>query len=165
MLPALSMAPKRKELYSRSSLQCKLSCIVTDLMVYEIVVVVLFNSVKSLSRVWLIVTPWTAACQASLAITQSHVHSIGDANQPSHPLLFPSLPAFNLSQHQGFFPMSQFFTSGDQSIGVSASTSLLPMNIQEWSPLGWTGWISLQTKGLSRVFSNTTVQRHQFFST
>ena len=65
----------------------------------------------------------------------------------------------------GSFPMSQFFTSGGQSIGVSASTSVLPMNIQDWSPLGWTSWISLQSKGLSRVFSNTTVQKHQFFST
>ena len=64
----------------------------------------------------------------------------------------------------GSFPMSQFFTSGGQSIGVSASTSVLPMNTQDWSPLGWTGWISLQSKGLSRVFSNTTVQKHQFFN-
>ena len=64
----------------------------------------------------------------------------------------------------GSFPMSQFFTSSGQSIGVSASTSVLPVNIQDWSPLGWTGWISLQFKGLSRVFSNTTVQKHQFFS-
>ena len=63
----------------------------------------------------------------------------------------------------GSFTMSQFFTSGGQSIAVSASASVLPMNIQDWSPLGWTGWISLQSKGLSRVFSNTTVQRHQFF--
>ena len=62
----------------------------------------------------------------------------------------------------GSFPMSQFFASGGQSIGVSASTSVLPMNIQDWSPLGWTGWISLQSKGFSRVFSNTTVQKHQF---
>ena len=59
--------------------------------------------------------------------------------------------------------MSHFFASGGQSIGVSASTSVLPMNIQDWSPLGWTGWISLQSKGLSRVFSNTTAQKHQFF--
>ena len=66
---------------------------------------------------------------------------------------FPSL---------GSFPMNQFFTSGGQSIGVSATTSVLPMNTQNWSPLGWTGWISLQSKGLSRVFSNTTVQKHQF---
>ena len=65
----------------------------------------------------------------------------------------------------GSFPMSQFFTSGGQSIGVSASASVLPMNIQGWSPLGWTGWISLQSKGLSRVFPNTTVQKHQFFWT
>ena len=63
----------------------------------------------------------------------------------------------------GSFPMSQLFTRGGQSIGVSASTSVLPMNTQDWSPLGWTGWISLQSKGLSRVFSNTIVQKHQFF--
>ena len=65
----------------------------------------------------------------------------------------------------GSFPMSQLFTSGGQSIGVSASTSVLPMNTQDWFPLGWTGWISLQSKGLSRVFSNTTVQNHQVFGT
>ena len=65
----------------------------------------------------------------------------------------------------GSFQMSQLFTSGGQSIGLSASTSVLPMNTQDWSSLGWTGWISLQSKGLSRVFSNTTVQKHQFFST
>ena len=64
----------------------------------------------------------------------------------------------------GFFPVSQFFTSGGQSIGASASVSVLPMNIQDWFPLGWIGLISLQSKGLSRVFSNTTVQQHQFFS-
>ena len=64
----------------------------------------------------------------------------------------------------GSFLMSQFFASGDQSIGVSASTSVPPMNTQDWSPLGWTGWISLESKGLLRVFSNTTVQKHQFFS-
>ena len=63
----------------------------------------------------------------------------------------------------GYFQMSQLFASGGQSIGVSASTSVLPVNNQDWSPLGWTGWISLQSKGLSRVFSNTTVQKHQFF--
>ena len=64
----------------------------------------------------------------------------------------------------GFFPMSQLFTSGGQSIGISASTSVFPMNTQDWSPFGWTGWISLQSKALSKVFSNTTVQKHQFFS-
>ena len=77
-------------------------------------------------------------------------------------ILFSSCPqSFPAS---GSFPMSQLFTSGGQSIGVSASTSVLPMNTQDWSPLEWTGWISLQSKGLSRVFSNTTVQKHQFFS-
>ena len=65
----------------------------------------------------------------------------------------------------GSFPMSQFFTSGGQSIGASTSASVLPMNIQDWFPLGWTGWIYLQSKGLSRIFSNTAVQKHQFFGT
>ena len=72
---------------------------------------------------------------------------------------------FNLwATREGSFQMSQLFTSGGQSVGVSASASVLSMNIQDWFPLGWTGWISLQSKGLSRVFSNTTVQKHQLFS-
>ena len=74
---------------------------------------------------------------------------------------FSSCPQFFPAS--GSFPMSQLFASGGQSIGVSASTSVLPINTQDWSPLGWTGWISLQSKGLSRVFSNTTVQKHKFF--
>ena len=82
---------------------------------------------------------------------------------PSSVILYSShLQSFPASES---FPMSQFFTSGGQSIGVSASASVLPMNIQDWFLLGWTGWISLQSKGLSRVFSNTTVQQHQCFST
>ena len=97
-----------------------------------------------------------------LELTQTYVQRVGDAIQPSHPLSFPS-PAFNLSQHQGLFQWTQFFASGGQSIGASASASVLPMNILDWFPLGWTSWISLQSKGLSRVFSNTTVQKHQFF--
>ena len=99
-----------------------------------------------------------------LEFAQTHVHRVDDAIQPFHLLLSPSLPALNLSQHQSF-PVSQLFASGGQSIGVSASTSVLPMNTQDWSPLGWTGWISLQSKGLSRIFSNTTVQKHQYFCT
>ena len=75
---------------------------------------------------------------------------------------FSSCPQFRPAS--GSFPMSQLFAWGGQSIGVSASASVLPMNSQDWSPLGWTGWTSLQSKGLSRVFSNTTVQKHQFFS-
>ena len=83
-----------------------------------------------------------------------------------HPTSSSSVIPFSRLQSfpdSGSFQMSQFFTSGGQSIGVSASASVLPMNIQDWLPLGWTGWISLQSKGLSRVFSNTTVQKHQFF--
>ena len=95
-------------------------------------------------------------------LTQTHVHWVGNAIQPSHPLSSPSLPAFNLSQHQGL-PMSWLFSSGGQSIGVSALASVLPMNSQDWFSLGWTGWMSLQSSGLSRVFSNTTVQKHQSF--
>ena len=85
--------------------------------------------------------------------------------EPCYPLSPPSPPAINLSQYQGLFQGSQYFTSGAQSIGVSASASVLPMNIQDWFPLGWTGWISLQSKGRSRVLSNTTVQKHQFCGT
>ena len=92
--------------------------------------------------------------------TQTHVHWVSDAIQPSHPLSSPS-PVLNLSS--GSFQISQLFASGGQSIGVSASASVLPMNTQDWSPLGWTGWISLPSKGFSRAFSNTTVQKHQFF--
>ena len=85
-----------------------------------------------------------------------------------HPAISSSVVPFSSCPQSlpasGSFPMSQHFTWGGQSIGVSASASVLPMNTQEWSALGWTGWISLQSKGLSRVFSNTTVQKHQFFS-
>ena len=83
-----------------------------------------------------------------------------------HPIISSSLIPFSCPQSfpaSGCFQISQLFTTGGQSIGVSASASVFPMNIQDWFPLGWTGWISLQSKGLSRVFSNTTVQKHQFF--
>ena len=95
--------------------------------------------------------------------TQTHVHQVSDAIQPSHPLSSPfsSWPQSLLAS--GSFPVSQLFVWGGQSIGVGASASVLPMNTQDWSPLGWTGWISLLSKGLSRVFSNNTVQIHQFF--
>ena len=89
-------------------------------------------------------------------------------SQWCHPIISSSFIPFFSHLHSfpssGSFQMSQFFVSGDQSTGVSASASVLPMNIQDWSPLAWTGWISLQSKRLSRVFSNTTVQKHQFFS-
>ena len=98
-----------------------------------------------------------------LEFTQTHVHWVSDAIQPSHPVVpFSSrLQSFPAS---GSFPMSQLFTWGGQITGVSVSASVLPMNTQDWPPLEWTGCISLQSKGLARVFSNTTVQKHQFFS-
>ena len=97
-------------------------------------------------------------------LAQIHVHWIGDAIQPSHPLSSPFPPDVSLSQHQGFFPVSHFFALGGQSIGASASASVLLMNIQNWFLLGLTGLISLLSKWLSRVFSNTTAQKHKFFS-
>ena len=94
--------------------------------------------------------------------TQTQVHRVSDAIQPSHPLSpFSSCPQ-SLSASESF-PMSQLFAWDGQSIGVSALASFLPKNTQGWSPLEWTGWISLQSKGLSRAFSNATVQKHQFF--
>ena len=129
-----------------------------------------FSLVQSFSRVRLLVTPWIAAHQASLSITNSRsllklkpIESVMPSSHLilCHPLLLlpPIPPSIRV------FSMSQLFAWGGQSIGVSASASVLPMNTQDWSPSGWTGWISLQSKGLSRVFSNTTVQKHQFFGT
>ena len=101
-------------------------------------------------------TPGLPVHHQLLELTPAHVHRVSDAIQSSHPLSSVSPPAFNLSQHQGLF--SQIFTSGGQSIGVSALASVLPMNIQYWFPLGWTGWISLLSKGLSRDFSSTSLK-------
>ena len=129
-----------------------------------------FSSVQCLSHVQLFVTPWTAARQASLFITNSwsllKLTSTEMVMASNHlifcqrfcfmPSIFPNIRVFSNETVQSF-------TSGGQHIGVSASTSVLPMNIQGWFPLGWTGWISLLSKQLSRVFSNTTVQKHQFF--
>ena len=120
------------------------------------------SSVQSLSRVWLSTTPWTTARQGFLSITNSQSPSKPmsiESVMPSNHLIlchpFSSCPqSFPAS---GSIPMSQLFAWGGQSTAVSASTSVLPMNTQDWSPLGWTGWISLQSKGLARVFSNTTV--------
>ena len=129
----------------------------------------IIQPVQSLSHVRLFATPWTAARQASLSITNSQsLANLCSLTQWCHPTISSSVIPF--SSHlqsfpaSGCFPRSQLFTWGSQGIGVSASASVLLMNIQDWSPLGWTGWISLQCKGLSRVFSNTTVQKHQFFS-
>ena len=110
-------------------------------------------------------TPGLPVLHCLLEFAQTHVHWVGDAIQPSYPLSSPSPPALNLSQHQGFFPMSWLSSSGGQSIGVSASASVLPMNIQGWFPLGLTDLISFLSKGLWRIFSSTTVWKHQFFGT
>ena len=118
------------------------------------------------SHVRLFMTLWTAARQASLSITNSRsllkLMSIMSVIASNHlilccPLLLPPSP--------GYFPVSHFFTSGGQHIEASASASVLPTNIQDWFPLRLTGWISLQSKGLSRMLSSTTVPKHQFFST
>ena len=109
-------------------------------------------------------TPGFPVHHQLLEFTQDHVHRVNDAIQPSHPLLSPSPPAPKSLPASESFPMSQLFASGGQSIGLSASASVLPMNTQDWSPLGWTGWISLQSKGLSRVFSNTSWMLLQFKS-
>ena len=127
------------------------------------------SSVQSLSRVGLFVTPWIAARKAPLSITNSQsslkLTSIESVIPSSH-LIFccplsschQSLPASES------FPMSQLFTWGGQTTGILALASFLPKKSQGWSPSEWTGWISLQSKGFSRVSSNTTVQKHQFFS-
>ena len=96
-------------------------------------------------------------------LTQTHVNWVGDAIQPSHPVI-PFSSCLQSFPASGSFPMSQLFEAGGQSNGISASASVLAMNIQDWFPWGWTGWISLQSKGLSRVFCNTTVQKCRFFA-
>ena len=95
--------------------------------------------------------------------TQTRFHRVGDVIQPSHPLSSPSPPASNPSQHHSLFQRVNSLHQVAKVLGTSASTSVLSMNTQDWSPLERTGWISLQSKELSRVFSNTTVQKHQFF--
>ena len=105
----------------------------------------------------------TPPCPSSISGVYSNSCAL---SQWCHPAISTSVIPFSCLQSlpaSGTFPMGQFFTSGGQSTGVSALASVLPMYIQDWFPLGWTGWISLQAKGLSRDFSNTTVQKHQFF--
>ena len=102
--------------------------------------------------------------QQLLEFTQTHVHRVGDAIQPSHPLSSPSPPALNPSQHQGLFQWVNSSHEVSKVLEFQLQHHSFPMNTQDWSALGWTGWTSLQSKGLSTVFSNTTVQKHQFFS-
>ena len=141
-----------------------------SLIHFEFIFVYDVSSVQSLSSVRLFVIPWTTARQASLSITNCWIHP-----NPCllcrwcHPTISSSVFPFSFCPQSfpasGSFQMSQLSTAGGQSIGVSASTSVLTVNTHDWSPLGWTGWISLQFKGLSRVFSNTTVQKHQVSGT
>ena len=126
-----------------------------------------FSSVRSLSHVWLSATPWTTARPPCPSPTPRIYSNSSPLSWWCHPTISSSVIPF-YSRLQSFpasrcFLISQFFASGGQSIRVLASASVLPMNIQDWSLLGWTGWFSLQSKGLSRVFSSTTIQRHQFF--
>ena len=120
------------------------------------------GGVQSLSHVLLFVNPWMAARQASLSFTvsQSLLKVMSIELMKASNYLILCLQSFAAT---GSFLISWLFTSGGQSIGVSASASVLPMSIQDWFPVGWTRWISLQSKGLSRIFFNTTLQKHQFF--
>ena len=130
-----------------------------------------FSSVQSLSHVWLFATPWTTTCQASLFITNFQsllkLMSIESVMPSNHPTVSSSVVPFSTCLQSftasGSFPMSQLLEPGDQSIGASASASVLPVNIQGWFPLGLAGLSSLQSKGLSVVISSTINQRHQFF--
>ena len=132
------------------------------------VAIYMFSSVQSLSHVQLFATPWIIARPASLSITNSRslleLMSI-ESVMPSSQLIFcrPLLLLSPIPPNIRVFSNESTLRVRWSSTGVSASTSVLPMNTQDWSPLGWTGWISLQSKGLSGVFSNTTVQKHQFF--
>ena len=125
--------------------------------------------ISQLSYVRLFATPWTEALQASLSITNPQsLFKLMSMGWWCHPTISSSVIPFSSCLQSfpasGSCQMSQFFLSGDQSTGDSASTSVLPMNIQDWFPLGCTVWISLQSKGFSSVFSNITVQKHWFFS-
>ena len=128
-----------------------------------------FSSVQSLSPLWLFLPHGLHDARLPCPSPTLKVYSNSwPSSQWCHPTISSSFtPLSSCLQSfpaSGSFPICQFFASGGQSIGVSASTSILPMNIQDWFPLGGTGWFSLQSKGLSRVFSNTTVQKHQFDS-
>ena len=142
-------------------------CVCVCVYIY-ICISVQFSSVQSLSRVWLFATPWTISRKASLSITNSQ----SPPKPMSIELVMPSnhlILCRPLLLLPSIFPSIRIFSNESvlhvrwQNIGVSASASVLPMNIQDLFSLGWTSWISLQSKGLSGVFSNTTVQKHQFF--
>ena len=125
-----------------------------------------YSSVQLLSHVWLCDPIYCSPVHHQIPeSTQTHVHRVGVTIQPSHPLSSPSPPAPNPSQHQGPFQWVSYSHEMAKVLGVSALASFLPKKSQGWSLSEWTGWISLRSKELSRVFSNTTVQKHQFFGT
>ena len=155
-LPATPLFKKKKRIVNKHMKICSTSLVIQ------------FSAVQLLSRVQLFATPWIAPRQASLSITISRssfkLTSIESVMPSSHLILcrpFSSCPQ-SLPASESF-PMTQLFAWGGQSTGVTASASFLLKNTQDWSPLECTGWISLQSKGLSRVFTNTAVQMHQFF--
>ena len=146
----------------------KYMCMFTIILMWlPLFMVYQFSSVQSLSHVWLFAAPWIPARQASLSITNSR--SSLRLSRWCHPAISSSVVPFSSCPQSlpasESFPMSQLFIWGGQSPGVSALASFLPKKSQGWSPSEWTGWSSLQSKGLSRVFYNTTLQKHQFFST
>ena len=140
--------------------------VILTLLFTACVVRIKYNSVQSLSCVRLFVTPQHTRPPCPSPTPGVYSNSC-PLSQWCHPTMLSSVIPFSSCLQSfpasGSFPVSRFFASGGQSIGISASASVLPMNIQDWFPLGWTSLTSLQSKGLSRVFSNTTVQKHQFF--
>ena len=148
------------------------SCILTSWYLLHVAILIsyLLSSVQLLSRVLLFLTPCMDCSTPGFPCPSPTPRACSNSYSSSrwcHPTISFSVVAFSSCpqsfQASGSFPMTQFFTSGGQRIGASGSASVLPMNIQDWFPWGLTGWISLLSKGLSRVFSNTTVQKHQFF--
>ena len=152
-------------LFAICKIQKKLKCVST----HKWIKVMWYQFIQLFNLVRLFATPRTATRQASLSITNSQslpkLMSIESVMPSNHLILFrPILLLPSIFPSMTVFSMSQLFASGGQSIGVPGSTTVLPKNTQDWSPLGWTGWISLKPKGPSGVFPNSTVQKHQLFS-
>ena len=154
----------KKAALNENGLNAKLSRCGPLFMTHHHIVVQLLSAVRIFATAWTAGPPGFPVLHQLLEFAQTHVYWVDDdAIQPSHSQLLPTPPAPQSFPTSGPFPMSRLVSRG-QSIGASASASVLPMNIQDWFPLGLTGFISLLSKGLSRVFSSTTVQKPQFFS-
>ena len=168
----MGILPLPQEIFPSQELN-RVSCIAggffTNWATREAWIKISISSVQSLSHVWLLKPHWLR--HSRLPCPSPTPRACSNSCSSSwwcHPTISSSVVPFSSCLQSfpasGYFPRSQLFTSGGQSTGVWVSASVLPMNIQDWFPFGLTGWISLQSKGLSRVFSNTTVQKHQFFS-